>query len=114
LNKQSQQLRELAKSDHKDSKLLLRAADRLDELVTLRSAVMHMLKRLEWASFRQGPGSGYMFSGSNGAWIPACPICGNVHTEKGKGSFIAEARGHKPDCQLQRLLKDHGASRKAR
>lgn len=105
LSEEANNLRSLAKSGHEGGKLLLDAADRLDRMDVSRAAMVQLLKRLEWSSFRQGQGSGYMSSGGDGPWIPACPMCRNVHSEKGEGHFIAEARGHKPDCELLRLLK---------
>ncbi len=108
LSAETEKLRDLAKSHRKDSKLLLHAADQLDNLVISNYALKEMLKRLEWASVREGPGSGYMSSGGDGARIPACPICRIVHPEKGKSDFIAEALGHKPDCELLAVLRAEG------
>jgi hypothetical protein len=105
LSEEADNLRYLAKCGHEGGTLLLDAADRLDRMEVSSAAMVQLLKRLEWSSFTQGQGSGYMSSGGDGPWIPTCPICRNVHPEKGKGDFIAEALGHKPDCELRKFLE---------
>jgi len=110
LSEEADNLRYLAKSGHEGGTLLLGAADRLDRVEVSNTAMVQLLKRLEWSSFQQGQGSGYMSSGGDGPWIPACPICRNVHPEKGKSEFIAEALGHKPDCELLKFLENEDKS----
>ncbi len=68
-----------------------------------------MLKRIEWCSVEQGPGSGPMFSGNDGTRYPACPVCDGIKPGCGaRVDFSPEAIGHKPRCSLNKLLKDIG------
>jgi hypothetical protein len=67
-----------------------------------------MLKRLEWAGCKEGPGSGFMDSGP-GTQYPACPICGGIDPRsKGWIDFRKEAIGHTSYCSLRRLIKEIG------
>jgi len=65
-----------------------------------------LIKKLEWSSYQQGPGSGPMFSGGDGAWIPACPLCGGIKDSEWAGSgFNDTVRGHRPTCELGIIAK---------
>ena len=61
------------------------------------------LEEVEWSGSRHGPGDGPMGSGP-GPSYPACPVCGGLK-ERSPG-FIADAVGHKEDCELDRILKE--------
>lgn len=97
----SGKIRKLAESDPKNSKLFRLVLDRLNELEATKATLERWRTRLEWSSFRQGQGSGYMSSGGDGPLLPACPLCGHLKPDaRAKGHFIAEVIGHKPDCEF--------------
>jgi hypothetical protein len=65
---------------------------------------LSLLKRLEWSSYEEGPGNGFMDSGP-GRWFRACPTCHQVcPDEPWEGSFNKSAVGHKKSCELKKLI----------
>lgn len=97
----SDMVRKLAESDPMNSKLFRQVLDRLDELEVTKATLERWRTRLEWSSFRQGQGSGYMSSGGDGPLLPACPLCGHLKPGAGaNGHFRAEFIDHKPDCEF--------------
>lgn len=58
---------------------------------------------VEWSGEVRGQGSGPHSSGGDGPLFAACPVCGGL--KEPNGHFIAEAVGHRPDCELEKLLK---------
>jgi hypothetical protein len=103
MSNNSEKLRELARDDCDNSDLFREVADCLDELETTKDTLERWRTPLEWSSFKQGQGSGYMSSGGDGPLLPACPLCGQLKPGPGaKGHFIAEAIGHKPDCEFRK------------
>ena len=98
----SGKIRKLAESDPENSELFRQVVNRLNELEATKATLERWRTRLEWSSFRQGQGSGYMSSGGDGPLIPACPFCGQLKPgPRAESNFIAEAIGHKPDCELR-------------
>jgi hypothetical protein len=98
----SGKIRKLAESDHENSELFHHVVDRLNELEVTKATLERWRTHLEWSSFRQGQGSGYMSSGGDGPLLPACPLCGHLKpSARAKGHFIAEVIGHKPDCEFR-------------
>lgn len=71
-----------------------------------------LLENLEWSSFRQGPGSGFMDSGGDGAMVSCCPSCKGVKPDypNAKSFFIQEVIGHRNDCELASELKKPGGN----
>jgi hypothetical protein len=97
----SEKIRKLAESGRENSELFRYVVDRLNELESTKATLERWRTRLEWSSFRQGQGSGYMSSGGDGPLLSACPFCGHLKPGAGaKGHFIAEVIGHKPDCEF--------------
>lgn len=76
-----------------------------DSIKALLFDILHPggLEELEWSGTREGQGDGPHSSGP-GPLFAACPVCGGL--KEPNGHFIAEAVGHRPDCQLARLLKE--------
>jgi hypothetical protein len=97
----SEQIRKLAESDPANSEMFRNVMDRLSELEATEATLERWRTRLEWSSFRQGQGSGYMSSGGDGPLLPACPLCGHLKPGAGaNGHFRAEFIGHKSDCEF--------------
>ncbi len=86
----SEQISKLAESDPVNSELFRHVIDRLSELEAAKATLERWRTRLEWSSFRQGQGSGYMSSGGDGPLLPACLLCGHLKPGAGAEShFIA-------------------------
>src|SRR5215218_1499018 len=84
------------------SHLFRHVVDRLNELEATKATLARWRTRLEWSSFRQGQGSGYMSSGSDGPLLPACPHCGHLKPGRGaESNFKAEFVGQKADCEFR-------------
>jgi hypothetical protein len=66
------------------------------ELRLLREIV----RDLEWSGERQGPGTS--MGSQDGAWYPACPICGGLE-EHGVG-LSSDAVGHRSGCRMAQAL----------
>lgn len=66
---------------------------------------LKLFLKLEFCSYQQGQGSGFMSSGGDGAHYPACPICGGIDPEAGaEGDFNKTAIGHKKSCRLKKRI----------
>lgn len=65
--------------------------------------LLHSLEEIEWSGTREGQGNGPHSSGP-GPLFAACPVCHGL--KEPNGHFIADAVGHRPDCQLDRMLKE--------
>ncbi len=64
-----------------------------------------LLKKLEWSSYRQGPGSGIMSSGGDGPMVQCCPCCKGINpADKNADDFIQEVIGHRKDCELNESI----------
>lgn len=66
--------------------------------------LLAVVKVLEWSGSRQGAGSGPMFSGSDGRYYAACPVC--MQLKNATLDFVSEAVGHQQSCALKNLI-DH-------
>ena len=68
--------------------------------------LIKFIRKLEWASYAQGQGSGFMSSGGDGQLYPACPVCGGIKPGSGaEGDFMRSAIGHYRGCQMKEILK---------
>jgi hypothetical protein len=66
---------------------------------------LKLFLKLEWSSYQQGQGSGFMGSGSDGAHYTACPICGGINPKAGaECEFTKSAIGHKKSCRLKKRI----------
>lgn len=61
---------------------------------------------VEWSGTRYGQGSGPHGSGGDGHPYPACPVCGGL--KEANNEFIADAVGHREDCELDKALREIG------
>ena len=66
---------------------------------------LKLFLKLEWSSYQEGQGSGFMSSGNAGAHYAACPICSGIDPEVGaEGDFNKSAIGHKKWCRLKKRI----------
>lgn len=82
-----------------------------ETLIERVRALRTALDKAEWGATRQGAPMGSMTHHTPGPDIPACPVCGGVHPERGQREFIPAALGHRPDCPFNTL---HATTQEAR
>lgn len=69
--------------------------------------LLDRLRSIEWASYREGMGDGFMNSGP-GPWVPACPACEGIDPNfrgRGRSDFSKSAFGHRQDCWLAKAIR---------
>lgn len=74
-----------------------------------RASLLKLFKKLEWSSFQQGQGSGFMSSGGDGPWVSSCPYCDQIKPgTRGASDFMESAHGHKRSCRLNLTIIELG------
>ena len=70
-----------------------------------RDEALEALRFVEWGGCQQGPGSGLMFSGGDGAMVRACPACKGIDpSDPGASSFTERAQGHRHECCIAEAI----------
>lgn len=80
----------------------IRYTESLEDEVTF---LMSVVRKIEWSSYQQGQGSGFMGSGGDGWLVSCCPVCHGINPDDpGKIEFVEESHGHRKNCIIKKAL----------